>query len=153
MCSSSTEPLQTISFYLEGSPKWSHSIPRTSLIAHNVYYHATEILWSIGTHVKLDMAMIKSHGQLKVIMVSSITSIFRNVKRKESWMNSRKITCKTLIYLLSCMIKLFKDSSNVKVRHRLDDSRLVHDELSSLDSSMNIWYIGTGGCPYCATLR
>ena len=42
-----------------------------------------------------------------------------------------------LFPLLSCTIKLFMRSSNVDVHHRIDAPRLVHDERSSLDSSIN----------------
>ena len=45
---------------------------------------------------------------------------------------------KTVFPLLSCMINLFMGSSNVKVYHWLDAPRLVNDQLSSLDSPMNI---------------
>ena len=53
-------------------------------------------------------------------------------------MISREKVSKSFSAVLSCMIKLSKDSSKCEVRHRLDALRLFHDELSSLDSSMNI---------------
>ena len=52
-------------------------------------------------------------------------------------MNSREKMSTTFKALLSCTLKPFMNSSNVKVRRRLDASRLVHAELSSLDSSIN----------------
>ena len=55
-------------------------------------------------------------------------------------MNTREKKCHNLSTLLSCMIKVFMDSSNVKfVICRLDASRLVHNKPSSLDSFMNIY--------------
>ena len=53
-------------------------------------------------------------------------------------MNSREKVSKTFKSLLSCTVKTFMDSFIVKVCHRIDFPLLIHDELSSLDSAMNI---------------
>ena len=55
-------------------------------------------------------------------------------------MNSWENSVKALSALLSCMINVpIHELFQCEVRHQLYASRLVHDELSSLDSSINIY--------------
>ena len=70
------------------------------------------------------------HGQYNVIS----TLRCKNEEKTLNKLSTKDV--KTFSELLSCMIELFMDSSNMKDSHGLDASRFFHDELSSLDSSM-----------------
>ena len=78
--------------------------------------------WSLGCH----------HGQFNDLWSDSQTD------RQQASVILASDVKKTVFPLLSCMINLFMGSSNLKVYHWLDAPRLVNDQLSSLDSPMNI---------------
>ena len=87
--------------------------PAIRMVSQKRNNHATERPRSIGTRVYLELTVIKSRCGSLEVMDSSMTSAFDSAKRR-SWMNSTEEVSKSFGALMSCMIKVFMDSSNVK---------------------------------------
>ena len=73
-------------------------------------------------------------------MVSSITSVFCSAKEEKVEKNSIEMGIKSFTYIAQLHDESIHGLFQCEVCHRLDASRLVHDEHSALDSSMDNIY-------------
>ena len=92
----------------------------------------------------MELTIMKSHPEhwsLLCLYAQFIGLSILRCRRRKGCMNSREMVSKTFSSLLSCMIKIFMNSPNLKVRNRLDALRLLRDKLLLLDSSMNIRHL------------